>query len=304
MILIITHKDDYTADYVIDKLNCKGLPYYRFNCEDYLTTGLSIDFDKIDRVSLGSNSNFSSAWYRRLKLPYIDTEHKGEKIFLLHEIDALYKNLFTQIQCKWLSSPAAVEQAENKLLQLSLAQQVGFNIPKTLITTSREELFSFAKKNHKTIIKPLHSGRVTYNTAESKLIFTNILSEEIVDNLGDYELTPAIYQSYIEKAYELRVTVVGDDIFAAKIDSTLYPDSLTDWRKGKVQFEQYRLPTNIKQKCLALLAKLGISFGAFDLVCDPHGEYHFIEVNPNGQWVWIEKDTGLPIADAIIKFLS
>jgi hypothetical protein len=29
-----------------------------------------------------------------------------------------------------------------------------------------------------------------------------------------------------------------------------------------------------------------------------------LEINPNGQWAWIEELTGLPIAAALIKILT
>lgn len=304
MILIITHKEDYTADYVIDKLNKFNLPYFRFNCEDYLSYNITLRFGKYNECSINQINNFTSVWYRRTKLPQIKSRNKSELIYLLGEMDTFIHNLFGIIKAKWLSDPVAVANAENKLLQLSLGKEIGFNVPDTLLTTNKQELESFFRKNKFTILKPISSGRVDYEDNTSKLIFTNIINDDVINNINSMELTPAIYQEYIEKDYEIRVTIVGKDCFAAKVQSQNDIESSIDWRRKKIKFERCDLPEEISKKCFSLLKRLNLSFGAFDFIKSKDGEYYFLEVNPNGQWVWIEKDTGQPIADSIINYLS
>ncbi len=304
MILIITHKDDYTADYVIDKLNTSAIPYFRFNCEDYLTNNVTLQFGEQESSIINGCSEFTSVWYRRTRLPEVKAKNEGERIYLLNEMDIFMSNLFGIIKTKWLSNPVAVSTAENKFLQLTLAKKLGFNVPKTLVTTDKKALISFIKKNKNTVIKPIGRGRIDYTDNTSKLIFTNIITERVITEIESFELTPAIYQEYIEKEYELRVTVVGKDIFAASVDSQSKEESLVDWRREKIKFEHYNLPEDLTRKCLSLLEMLKISYGAFDFVKGKNGLYYFLEVNPNGQWVWIEKDTGQLISESIIKFLT
>mgnify|MGYP005827328847 CR=1 FL=1 len=98
--------------------------------------------------------------------------------------------------------------------------------------------------------------------------------------------------------------VVGDKIFSAKVNSQKNKNTLIDWRKEKNPFVEYALPSEIEQKCIQLTRKLNISFGAIDLVRDKDGNYIFLEINPNGQWAWIEIETGLKISDEIIDFLT
>ena len=111
-------------------------------------------------------------------------------------------------------------------------------------------------------------------------------------------------QNCISKEYELRITIVGDKVFSAKVNSQENKNTLTDWRKEKNPFVIYELPTEIEQKCIQLTKKLNISFGAIDLVRDKNGDYIFLEINPNGQWAWIEMETGLKISDEIINYLT
>jgi hypothetical protein len=304
MILIVTHKQDYTADFVIAKLNEIGIAYFRFNCEDYLDYNISIQFGYDSQVVINNIAEFSAVWYRRTKLPEIVAPNESERLYILGEIDTFINNLFGIIPAKWLSAPVSVDAAENKLFQLKLAQAIGLRIPRTLVTNSKNELRAFATSNKSTIIKPIGRGRIQYPEDKAKLIFTNEFSAEILREIDQYLLTPAIFQEGIEKDYEIRVTVVGSQVFAAKINSQDHEATRLDWRRSPLKFEAYDLPALITDKCLLMLNKLNIEFGAFDFIKSKTGEYYFLEVNPNGQWVWIEKDTGLKISEAIINFLT
>src|ERR1700754_933544 len=123
MILIITHKEDYTADYVIDKLNNAGIKYFRFNCEDILHGNISVNLGVSQNLVVANHSDFTSVWYRRTRLPEISAGNEAERLYLLHETDVFLHNLFGIIDAKWLSPPHAVNRAENKLLQLSMAMK-------------------------------------------------------------------------------------------------------------------------------------------------------------------------------------
>lgn len=304
MILIITHKEDYTADFVIDKLNKQGIRYYRFNCEDidnekYLfenQNGFSFDINKIN--------SFYSVWFRRTKLPELEIKNQAEKLYLLGDYDALLENLYFLLNTKkWLSNPQYVYQAENKLYQLKIAQQIGFNIPDTLITNQHSLLKSFIEKHKQNVIvKPLKQGRIKQGKG-FKTIFTNKLNSKMIEDLETYSLTPCIFQEYIEKEYELRITVVGEKVFAAKVDSQMHEETKIDWRKHKTPFQQYNLPKEISHKCVEITHKLNLSFGAIDIIKNKDGKYIFLEINPNGQWAWLDMETGLNISDEIINYL-
>lgn len=304
MILIITHKEDFTADYVIVKLNKRKIPFFRFNCEDILSYDIIFSQSLNINLSINGFSNFSSIWYRRTKTPALQTSSIPEKLYLLDELKAFLNNLFVLLNGKWLSPPDKILRAENKLLQLRLAQKCGLQTPVTIVSTNRAEIKRFLDQNLSVIIKPINRSRIQYSEKDAGLIFTNEIPADIVNQLDDYEITPIIFQKKLDKSYELRVTIVDDKVFAAKIKSQEIPGSEIDWRRGETFFEPYALPTNIADACRLLLRELELSFGAFDFVRTPEGHYVFLEVNPNGQWVWIEEQTGQPISEAIIDFLT
>lgn len=304
MILIITHKLDFTADFVVNKLNQRNLNYKRFNCEDILGLDCSISLDKSLRFSILGEEGYSSIWFRRTKLPEIKGMSLQDKRYVLNETDSLMSNLYSILDARWLSHPFAIQKAENKLLQLKIAKGIGFDIPPTLITNSKTELSDFYREHGGTIIvKPMAQTRVN-DTEAPRFVFTNLLTQKHIDNLDMFSLTPSIYQREIKKDYEVRVTVVGRKVFAAKVDSQANSKTRIDWRREKLEFLPIELPKQICDYCIQLVESLDLKFGAIDLIKERNGAYVFLEINPNGQWAWIETQTGLKISDAIINELS
>lgn len=303
MILIITHKADFTADFVINKLNNRKVNYKRFNCEDLFLSPFSIKFCDNIQYSLLNEINYQSVWFRRTKLPEIENVSLEERLYILSETDSFFNNLFSILPAKWLSQPASVYNAENKLLQLKVAQQIGFVIPDTLITNSKMELKEFYEVNDQNIIiKPISQTRIQYKESPA-FIFTSVVTKKIIDEIEKYDLTPCLFQKNISKEYEIRATVVNEEVFAAAVYSQDDNDTKIDWRKKKLKFIETTLPLEINQLCILLLKKLNLKFGAIDLIKTPEGKFVFLEINPNGQWAWIENQTGLKISDAIINYL-
>lgn len=304
MILIITHKEDFTADFVIEKLNNQDILYYRLNCEELDTINYSYGTENGFQFIIDNNHKITSVWFRRTKLPELNITDESERLYVLGEYDALLQNLYAVLKDKvWMSYPNNVYEAENKLYQIKLAKEIGFQIPETLVTNSHTDLREFYVKHKENIIvKPLHQGRIKYDQ-KVKTIFTNKIESSLINRMEEFDLTPSIYQEYIEKEYEIRVTVVGDKIFAAKVNSQEIEDTKIDWRKKKSSFKSYVLPTQISEKCLDLTKRLNLKFGAIDMIRKPNGEYVFLEINPNGQWVWLETEAGLKISDEIINLL-
>lgn len=301
MILIITHREDYTSDFLIDKLNNKGIKYKRLNCEDIDKTNYSIDNNL--KFTFDNEYSFKSVWFRRIKLPFIENAKFSERIYLQNEYETLLKNLFLVIDAKWLSEPYSIYRAENKLLQLKLARQIGFNIPKTLVTNSKIELKKFYEDNNKDIIiKPLGISRFIQDDSMT-FLFTNSLKKEHIDSIEEFDLTPCLFQNRIEKELELRITVVGENVFSAGVDSQSNIETQLDWRKSQLQFFKYEIPNDIRNKCIEIVKRLNLRFGAIDIIKDKNGNYIFLEINPNGQWAWIETQTQLPISDEIINEL-
>lgn len=304
MILIISHKLDFTADYVVNLLNEREIPYRRLNCEDLLAQEISLTVDQEFSYSILGQQNFDAIWFRRTKLPDLPGLTLPQKSYVLGEVDTLLKNLFAAIPGRWLSPPFFVYRAENKLLQLKTARELNFTTPDTLISNSKDQVKAFFEKHKgKIVLKPLCQTKLL-NGDNSSFLFTNVVSEEMIKRLYEFDLTPSIFQEHVPKQYELRVTVVAGEVYSAKVDSQQSNETAIDWRRKSLVFEKTTLPSHIENLCVKLTQELGLAFGAIDLIVRPDGEYIFLEINPNGQWVWIETQTQQPISEAIISYLT
>src|SRR5690606_10985169 len=122
---------------------------------------------------------------------------------------------------------------------------------------------------------------------------------EFEENVDRIALCPTLLQEYVEKSYELRVTIFGDTAFACRLDSQVAKGARVDWRMVTPDHIPHTIVTLVNRVESALremLRRLDLRFGAFDLIVSPEGETVFLELNPNGHWYWIELATGAPMA--------
>jgi glutathione synthase/RimK-type ligase-like ATP-grasp enzyme len=119
---------------------------------------------------------------------------------------------------------------------------------------------------------------------------------------------PLTFQEYVDKAYELRITVVGQAVLACKIDSQNAAGlTAVDWRQyniPKTPHYSYEVSVDLRDKLLLFHQITGLRYSAFDLIRSTAGEYIFLETNPFGQWLWIEDLTGMPITLSIANELA
>ena len=145
-----------------------------------------------------------------------------------------------------------------------------------------------------------------YIVPPDRILYSSIMTQgEVGEKTANIEQAPCIFQEYIEKDFELRITVVGKKVFPIKIQSQQNNITKFDWRKDQINidYEIFELPKGIQQKLLNLHQKFEIFFGAYDFIVDPNGEYYFLEVNPAGQWLWLEEILNLSISESIAEAL-
>jgi len=207
-----------------------------------------------------------------------------------------------------MSFPGKIEAAEMKPYQLYFARKLGFSIPATIISSDRSAIEDFFLRHEGNVIaKPVRSGYIEVAAGEAFGIYTRRLSHKDIELLETALPCPIIVQKEIPKGFDIRVTVVGEKLFAVAIDSRNDPYGKIDWRRTEnpdLPHQVHEIPDRIKDLLIKLTHELGLSFSAIDLVLNPEGEYFFLEVNPSGQWLWIEDKTGLPISDAVADWLE
>jgi hypothetical protein len=135
------------------------------------------------------------------------------------------------------------------------------------------------------------------------LFETRLLTEGDMRDIWRVSHCPTIFQEHIEGEYDLRITVVGTEIFAARL---LFKEGRhpVDSRVDRVPVKATTLPIELNQKILSLVGYLGLTYAAIDMRLGTDGSYTFFESNPEGQFLWIEIETGLPISDALASVLT
>lgn len=320
MILILTEDTDSSATDVERLLERRGAPFLRFNParfpgEASLTADYSENGLPLGVLETGGTryrlEDFGAVWERRPQKPLCpDAITRGiSRRFVKQECERFAEDFWQLLECRWLPAPAPVIRRIHKVGQLKLALELGFEMPPTLITNDPEEFLDFHRTHNGRIIgKVFFNGTMRPEAPHEVLswTYTEIVSSRATAYASSIRHSPVIFQAYVPKRSELRVTVVGRQVFAAEIFSQKNNRSRRDWRRydlGHTPHAAHRLPDNVEHRCVELVERFGLTYGTIDLILTPDGRYVFLEINPNGQWQWIESLTGLPISQAVCDFL-
>lgn len=187
-----------------------------------------------------------------------------------------------------------------------MAAECGLRVPKTLITNVPAEVRSFAEDLHgfSLIYKPLSSVRVR-DEHDDAALYTSLVPLEDQDD-PRIALTAHLFQEWIPKTHDVRLTVVRDDCFAVEIHTQQSAQAAVDWRADYAthSYRVTEVPHNVHEAVLGMLRRLGLMFGALDFAVTNEGDWVFLEINPNGQWGWLQDAVGLPISKAIADALA
>jgi hypothetical protein len=261
--------------------------------------GGAFDFDAVDVF-----------WNRRVHNPIIEDElDGGDREFALRESKRFVRGLLMTLpdDVFAVNDYHRASAAENKLLQLRAARAVGLAVPETLVSNDPLRIRAFLAQHAAagTICKSFRP--VTWDGEKQvAILYTTKITADDLPSDAMLQLAPAIFQGYVPKAYEVRVTAMGQELFAARLDSQRSEERAVDWRieSGGLAIEPMVLPDAVAQRCRALMAHLGLLFGCFDFVVTPAGEYVFLEINQMGQFLWKEETCAkLPLLQAFCDFL-
>ncbi|HEU4325877.1 MAG TPA: hypothetical protein VFS21_22245 [Roseiflexaceae bacterium] len=326
-IVIVTEPMDSHADALIPKLSALGHTPLRLHTEDFpLLSTLDLALGGAEAagwrgqirtrtrsIDLGA---IRSIWWRRPKMFRLPPGlERQQQEFARFELDHVLQGLWASLDCYWVSFPGAIRQANWKVSQLKRAAALGFDVPRTLITSDPAQARGFYEQcGGRAIYKPLSDPTLAAMVAQehdpapisTRLTYTTLLDEHHLARLESVRLAPCLFQEYVPKRLELRVTVIGDDVFAAEIHSQEHESTSVDWRHYEVEipYRKAELPVEVAERCLRLVKGYGLNYSAMDLILTPDGRYVFLENNPNGQFLFIERKVPeLPLLDALAACL-
>ncbi|MDO8729028.1 MAG: hypothetical protein Q7K26_04030 [bacterium] len=319
-ILILTNSQDiHHADIVIKKIRRKGAKVFRFNVDEMIQGKIrmhvNVKRNKYDCVIKNKKQvlnlrEVKSVWNRRpfehwnFKIRDLDQKRYAEQ-----ELKTFLNDIWLTLgpEVFWMNMPENQERAMKKIFQLKLAKELQMRIPETLVTNNPDDVIKFYNKHKNGIIyKPMHIGLIA-DEKKAYVIQTNLIKKHHLKKLKLITQSPSLFQEHISKKYEMRITVVGKRIFPVKIHSQEFAETKVDFRDLKkilsLKYEPTTIPVDVKRFCFQIIKKLGLVFGAFDFAVTEEDKYVFFEVNPHGQWYWLEEATGVLMSDAIADIL-
>jgi ATP-grasp ribosomal peptide maturase len=307
-VLVLTQPFDPTADYVVEALHRRGIPVFRCDPGEFpqrLTMTAVLDGGWAGQLRLAGRQvrleTVRCAYYRRPTTFELPPMSGPERRWASREARAGLGGVIAALP-RWLNHPHRIAAAEYKPVQLAYATACGLHVPPTIITNDPVEAQRFATGARRVVYKPLAAGGIAEQDRH-RFVHTTML-----DGLPDSDgvaSTAHLFQHWVPKKYEVRLTVVDDTLFAARIDAHSEAAGI-DWRADfdQLSYSPVGVPRSVERAVLALMTQLQLRFAALDFTVTPEGQWTFLEVNPNGQWAWIEDATGQPIAAAIATALS
>ncbi|MDI9273807.1 hypothetical protein [Stenotrophomonas sp. PFBMAA-4] len=310
-ILIVGFEEDIHGDAVSWALDHQKIPFRlihfsNFPTQQPITISIAKTGDVTQPMIYGETNaakenaidlkSATAIWLRRPNTSVFELSgvHPGDLHYVAGECRSFCAGLIANLpeSCTWINPLSAHYVAGSKARQLTLAARSGLKIPMTLMSNSAREIRKFvSEQKGGAVYKPLHPG--FWNESNRSLVqYTTPVTNEMLENSSALELCPGIYQETIQKKYEIRANFFGSKIVAARIDSQAQEDTKSDWRVdvlNKVSIEPYDIPDDIADKIRCLMDIMELRFGCIDLVRDKQGDYIFLEVNEQGQFLWIEE---------------
>lgn len=318
-VLLLTHSGDfYTIDRVMECIKDLGYTPVRLNTNQY-PERVQLAFECNNQTITGRLhlndqtlplDEVRSVWSRRLWPSPSATCNPQYRAHCQQQSNVGFFSFFPAAlnHCYWINEFYAQEKAENKLWQLQLAHQIGLNIPNTLFSNSAQEVKQHYHHLDGNMITKLIAPLSQTMDGSGIFMYTSPVQENDINNVHNIQFAPQIFQNNLPKACELRIIVVGNEVFSAGIDANSSLKGKTDWRRTTtnedISWFKMPLPCELETQLKKFLTEMGLVYGAFDFILTPNDEYVFLELNPAGEWGWLQKDLNYPIAEAVANQLA
>lgn len=323
-VFIVTHSADIHADIVESKISARGAKPFRVNLNEFprdfsvalnvgsegLTGGLT-HLPSGDRVAL---SEIGAVWARKpSRFCFIaDALGAQEEAFAQSETEHLFFSMLYALDCFWMSHPLATRSALWKGEQLKRAVDMGFRVPRSIITNCPDTVRRFhSEASEGLIFKAMSSASLcAEDVSDADRQFdglpTTLMTPAHLVAVDAVRQAPCLFQDHIVKKHELRVTVIGHQAFAARICSQSDNRTRVDFRNfaAEIPYVQEHLAPELEARCVGFVRSYGLEFGALDLIVAQDDEVVFLENNPAGQFLFVEQLVPqLKMTDAVADLL-
>lgn len=306
-VLIVSHREGFESDSVIDELKKRNIDFFRFNTDEGEDVS-EISFSIRDQIQLllkcdnkqARAHEFTSAWFQQT-YPYSIDSLSPIQSLQRATLSAAFDAIEEFTNCPWLNRPSSVQKASNKIVQLRTAKLSGMEIPETVVSNNHQHIQPFCTEKP-SIMKNLNTP--WYSDGEGlKAAYTKAVSREILEQKEGLQFAPIIYQHTLNKREECRVFSIDKECFAIKAPSS---STLTDIRRERTTgegFTRTTFPDEEKDKLLRFKTALDIDTCGADYVIDDTGKWIFLEANTCGAWWWVDQHYNGQIKNAIVDYL-
>ncbi|KWX05892.1 hypothetical protein TH66_00785 [Carbonactinospora thermoautotrophica] len=309
MILVLSQPFDATTGLVLDELKRRSVPVVLmdvawFPAQVTLAAHLR-DGNWDGYLRLGGGivelTEIRAVYYRKPGGHWVsDRLSPQERVIAEREARIGFGGLLFSLEVFWLPHPARVADAEYKPAQLAAARRAGLAVPDTLITNRPDDARAFVERHNWDVVYKTLTPVAFIRDGSGWHTYTTPVTPRFFDD-DAIRFTAHLFQRCVHKEYDVRLVCVGDRMFAVEIDSPV-----GDWRRT-YDTNKYRVgevPDQVAAGMRALLKSFGLNFCAADFAVDHDGLWWFLDLNPNGQWAWLEQATGVPISRAIADLLE
>lgn len=309
-VLVLTCLDDPTSDVVITELCRRGIAVVRLDPGEFLAGCVEL----AARFGPGALSgrirtptrvleldSVRSVYYRRPS-PHAIPAGMDAQDGRFAVVQARYglDGVLADLGCRYVNHPWNIMRADFKPAQLNAAAALGFQVSPTIVTNSLDEARRFAAEHGPVVYKPLRAVPFAVNGDRPAMVWVEVVEPSELDER--IALTAHMFQARtLDKIADVRVTVVGERVFAVRIDSPCL-DFRQDYEK--VAYSRFDLPRPVADACRGYLSHFDLLFGAFDFGLRADGTLDWYECDPAGQWHWLEEETGLPMTSALADLLE
>lgn len=300
--LILGEPEDAHAAYVAWALEAAGYRVVLLNSAHHnspTTTTLYLD-DLVDQFADQAWDNAEAAWSRRLSRIFSPARGAEEEDEFIVQQETLFTKWLIQMGesrvARWINRPTAAQTAENKFVQLKTARAHSIPVPRTLISARPERFREFLRREGTIIAKPLKPYSWADEEGSFTSTFTTLIDASRGDELSDEDIAQCvtIYQQRILKAADVRMVIMGSDIFAYKMLQTgeqYFDVRIGFYHKDHLRFEPLPVPEDLKKNITSFMQAMNVNFASADFALTSEGQLVFLDLNPSGQWLFLEQSS-------------
>lgn len=314
-VLVVTHSGDNAApERVVRAVRGRGGMAVRLD-SDAFPGGIRMEVDPVSGGGLLALPAgpvplraVKAAWVRRLAVGHgLPREglSPGERAACIGESRAALRAMLDGLQAPVLGRPGAVAAASDKLRQLRMAERSGLRVPETRVSNDPVSVRTLAARHEGGLVaKMLHAFAVPTPDGPQVVHTARVRPDDLHD-LAGLAAAPMVFQQAVQAVREVRAVIVGERVLAAALPRD--PSEPVDWRREALRlagrWRPTQLPERTERGLLSLARRLGLAHGSADLLEDAYGRLWFLELNPAGEWLWLEEGAGLDISGALADAL-